>query len=611
MKHGSRLWTVLAVGGAIAAGGPGWAHAGTEAPAPGVTNLPPLTVVAAAIPAAWGDGQVDSAARALEATPGVLLLSQGGAGAQTDLSIRGSSFSGAGLTFGGLSLRNPQTEHFNAELPLPASLFIAPRVATGLDQAQAGDGHLVGSLVFDPAPIRQPTRRITAGGGERSRHWQTALAREPLATTPGGGQWSAGAFGANERASALDFRDNDLELWNAGGQVQYADRDTQVDLLAGHQQKKFGARGYYGVNPSLPAEEDLRDTLLLFTGRRGAADGDHIRLSGQWREIEDTYRILPDIFLNHTDSRILAVGADGRQGIGSRADLQWRAGFEDEQIDGLTLGDHDRQRVYAQLLPSVSAGALRLSAGMRGEAFTDDRPAWLPLAGAELTLCPHTIVYATYAETVRQPSFTELNYDSPGSLGDAGLDRQEHQALEAGVRQKFGEGLHGHAAVFNHWSRNSVDWVRRDAEATRFEAVNLGPVDSLGAEIGARGRITDRFALSALYTWMDKDHDADIHASRYVLDYARHLVQLTAIWRVTDALRLTGTQWLRWQRTNPLRESDDFGAVGALAAQLALPGLPGAMLTLSLDNVWDDDFQTFAGQPVAGRRASAGLTLDW
>lgn len=573
------------------------------------TNLAPMTVVATAITEAWGYGQVDSASRALAATPGVLVLSQGGAGAQNDLSIRGSSFSGAGLSVGGLSLRNPQTEHFNAELPLPASLFGAPRVLTGLDQALGTDGHLVGSVALDPARI-VPTRRLSAGGGERGRHWQTARAQQPLTATETGG-WSAGAFGANERANAIDYADNDLELWNAGGQLQYAAPDTQVDILAGTQHKEFGARGYYGVNDALPASEEADDTLVLVSARHGALDAEFARLTAQWREIDDEYHILPAIFFNETESRILAAGADGRLDLCPRSDLQWRAGIEDEELDGLTLGDRDRQRGYAQLLPSVTAGPLRLSAGVRGEVFTDDGPAVLPLGGLEVQLCPKTVGYVAYTETVRQPSFTELSYDSPGSLGDAGLERQEQRALEGGIRQQLSERVNGHIAVFQHWSRESVDWVRKTEESVRFEAVNLDDVDSLGAEIGLQGDVSDRVGVSAQYTWVDKDSDSEPYASRYVLDYARHLVQLSATWRLTQALRLTATQILRWQEDNPLRESDEFGAIGAVAAHLSLPSLPQAVLTLALDNIWDDDFQTFAGQEVAGTRASAGFTLDF
>ncbi|MFA7368908.1 MAG: hypothetical protein WC334_04615, partial [Kiritimatiellales bacterium] len=70
---------------------------------PAATNIPPIVVTAAAQTA--GNAAIHEV---LRAEPGVVLNSQGGS--QNDLSVRGSSFSGAGLSLGGMTLRNPQTE---------------------------------------------------------------------------------------------------------------------------------------------------------------------------------------------------------------------------------------------------------------------------------------------------------------------------------------------------------------------------------------------------------------------------------------------------------------------------------------------------------------------
>ena len=574
-------------------------------------SLTPMIVVARDIAPTWVYGQVDQMSRALAASPQVLINSQGGYGAQNDLSIRGSSFSGAGLTIGGIALRNPQTEHFNSELPMPSSLFAPPRVLTGLDQARDTDGFLVGSISLDFAPVQQ-TRRVSAGVGEYSRNWESAFIQQPITSgNADAGSVGASAFGAHESADRLDFFDNDLDLWNAGGHIQYSLDDAQIDFAAGVQDKEFGARGYYGVSTNFAAEESVEDSLVLASARSGDLDGTYTRVTAQWREIDDTYDILPSIFHNQTDSRLLSASADGRQPLMDELSLNWRAGVEDETIDGISLGDHDRQRGTFTLLPAWDHGPVTLTAGARSEVFSGDSPAWLPQAGIDLRPCDKSKLYLTYTETVRQPSFTELNYESPGSLGNSGLERQESRALEAGIQRQLCARTEGHVAVFQQWTDESVDWVRKTAESTRYEAVNIDKVDALGAEVGLRGDLNDHVGLDGQYAWINKDDDADVYASRYALDYPEHLLQLSAVWRVTEALKLTGTQTLRWQTENALRTSDDFAALGSVAAHVNLPKFPQAVLTLALDNLWDDDFQVYAGQPTAGRRASAGLTLDW
>ena len=84
-------------------------------------------------------------------TPGLVLTSQGVPDSQSDISIKGSAFSGAGIMVGGLFLGNAQTEHFNSELPVDPALLGRGRVVSGLDQSLAGDGYLVGAIAFDLA----------------------------------------------------------------------------------------------------------------------------------------------------------------------------------------------------------------------------------------------------------------------------------------------------------------------------------------------------------------------------------------------------------------------------------------------------------------------------
>ncbi len=59
-------------------------------------------------------GRSDSVAAAFERDPRVTLNRQGGTDVQADISIRGRSFSEAGLLVEGMALHHPQTEHFHA-----------------------------------------------------------------------------------------------------------------------------------------------------------------------------------------------------------------------------------------------------------------------------------------------------------------------------------------------------------------------------------------------------------------------------------------------------------------------------------------------------------------
>jgi hypothetical protein len=101
------------------------------------------------------------------------------------------------------------------------------------------------------------------------------------------------------------------------------------------------------------------------------------------------------------------------------------------------------------------------------------------------------------------------------------------------------------------------------------------------------------------------------HASRYVFDYPASFARLSAEWQLSDAVALSAAQDLRWQKKNAERESDRFGSSGQLAIQLTPAGLNGVELAVFVENLWDDDFEVFPGQPVAGRRVAASTSLAW
>ncbi len=587
----------------------------SDEPSVVVTNLPPVVVIAPAIRDAGWQLPGDSAAAATEALPRVTISSQGGAGAQNDLSIQGSSFSGAGLSVAGLALLNPQTEHFNSELPIPASVLTVPLTLTGMDQAREGAGHLVGSVSFDIAPI-ESHMAVEAGVGEHSRNWQSAVVQTPVTGEPGKTAVGVGGFAGREVADSLDWPDNDLERTYVGGQVQAEGRDGRFDLIAARQEKEFGARGYYGVTPAWDASEKLDDTLILGTWHTGPADDPRLRLSASWREVEDQYKLfwtLPGVYQNNHTSQVANAAADGVVPLskGERYDAWWRVAYDHEDLDSNALGHHDRMRTAATLIPRLTAGDVRVEAGMRAEALSDDSPAWLPQTRVSWNVAPCQALYASYAASVREPSYTELNYDSPGSLGNQGLERQEDHALEAGYKGTPVDKVTLYAAAFARRSRNTVDWIRETEASTRWVATDLGTVDTLGSEVEVTWAATHVLDLQGGYVWLEKDADLPLYASRYVMDYPEQMLRAAAVWSVTERTAISAEQGVRRQTDSPMRE----GGQTAYPARLSLRHAPrwwrGAELAVALDNAWDDDFQYLAGQPSSDQRASASLRLSW
>ncbi len=563
------------------------------------TNIAPVVVTAAAQTA--GNAAIHEV---LRAEPGVVLNSQGGS--QNDLSIRGSSFSGAGLSLGGMTLRNPQTEHFNAELPVPAAMLSRPSVLTGL--ANQG-GHLTGTANFDLLPITGK-KKIETGFGSDHRDWQSALMQHLLTKELG-----LGVFAGRESAEGVDYKDNDYDRDYAGGHMQYRKDDVRVDFLAAHQEKKFGARGYYGVTDTIPANEKTEDTLAYLAARKGDLNADYLRGGFSWHEFHDNYELPTLDYRNQHRSQVSSAFFDGRTLEVNGWALGWRTDADEERIDSDGtggLGHHHRTHGGVSLLPQWQGDRLRVTAGARSEFFTGESPYYLPQAGAEYLLADNLTAFASYTETVRLPSYTELNYNSPASLGNSGLQPQTEQQSEAGFKGLPSEHTDWKIAAFHRRSQNTVDWIKANS-AARWTATNIGEMDVYGTETRLGWYPAQNVEMQFAYTWIYKDRQPEDfgYASRYALDYPEHLVQASLLWRPVKPVEIGTVQALRWQTENAVRSSSDFGADSSFVVRFTPPKADYATLSLLLNNAWDDDFQTFPGQCSPERFAGVSLTLIW
>ena len=572
------------------------------------TNIPPIVVTAAAQTA-------ENAAihEVLRAEPGVVLNSQGGS--QNDLSIRGSSFSGAGLALGGMTLRNPQTEHFNAELPLPAAMLSRPKILTGLDNQ---GGHLTGTAGFDLLPITGK-KQVETGFGSDHRDWQSLLVQQMLTDKLG-----LGVFGGRESAEGVDYKDNDYDREYAGGHMQYREDDVQVDTLVAHQKKEFGARGYYGAPATWgPPSEKTKDTLVYLAARKGNLNADYLRGGVSWHEFNDDYAVPNGTYWNRHRSRISSVFFDGRTLEVNGWALGWRADADEERITSTGydafnplpwgLGNHSRSRGGVSLLPQWQGDRLKVTAGMRSEFFTGESPYYLPQAGAEYLLSDNLTAFASYTETVRLPSYTELNYNSPGSLGNNGLQPQTEQQTELGFKGTPSEHTDWKVAAFHRRSHNTVDWMKA-TPAARWTATDLGELDVYGTETRFGWYPTKTVEMQFAYTWIYKDlqpEDLNQYASRYALDYPEHLVQASLLWRPVKPIEIGTVQSLRFQSDNEIRQGGNFGADSSFVVRFTPPKADYATISFLLNNAWDDDFQSFPGQRPPERFAGVSLTLNW
>ncbi len=498
--------------------------------------------------------------------PAVLVNWQGWA--QRDLSIRGSSYTGAGISINSLNLKVPYSAHFNSELPLAVNFFAAPAVQQN-------------TLAYTTKPQGD---RGQAGMGIGTKEHYTAN----LSAFNSG----VGGFLEMGKARQIDYEANDLDRYAGGAQLQHFVNDWQIDLIGTRQKKEFGAQGYYGIPANQSAEQTTEDTLIFLGATRGDLNDAYFRASGAWRQFDDTYRTT-GVF-SDVRSRFGTVALEGRTMEIQNIALNLRGDLENEQVDG-TVGSQDRTRGSVLILPEARFERWVLNAGLNSVFQTAESAEFLPQAGIDWFATDNSTLYMAYSETIQQPDYQTLE-------SNALLQLQKTQNSEIGFRQFASAHLDWRIAAFHRRLENASDWVGGTA-------TDLGTLNLAGAESEVSFYPSDALELRAFYQWIYTDNRRT--DGFYELDYPEHLLNFSGHWKFTPKFILFAVQTLRLQTDNDARTSRDFGAEASLGLHWFPPIAHSIRLSLLVDNLWGTDFQALPGLKPPERTVFTGITVAW
>ena len=549
--------------------------------------------------------------RALNDTPGLILRDQGSGSPQADLSIRGSTFNSAGLLLNALTLRNSQTEHWHADMPLPDTWLASPVVLTGLERFRTAPGHPSGSISLELSPMADSQHTFTSGAGSKELFFGKMLATQ--VSTFNHALAGASGFLAYDRAAQTDgYRDNHLERASVGGRIGASNADLQADLLTTHSWRTFGARGFYGLDPKYPAVEQLRDTMVAGSLKANTQSLNPNQLTLAWRRTDDTYWLDRDNHAFYESNHItdfFALHGDTHRVLYQDFTMDLRADTDLETINSNALGDHTRSHASFAILPNYTLQDFTLTLGGSCDLFSNDRPAWLPAAGVKWQLNDTHTLFVSYTEAVRQPSYTELNYNSPSSLGNSGLEHQKTRTTEVGWRQQS-ETFKWQTTLFYEENRNLVDWLKT-TPGSRWNSVNLDTLQTWGLALDSTARLNADTDIGLDLLALVKTCHTDLYASRYALDYPEFSFGAKLRHHLRDDLVLTIRQAIATYHNNAVRQNNDLLIHTALEFQWQIPRIAGFILNAGVANLFADDFQIYPGQPSAGRRFFTSLTYTW
>ena len=411
------------------------------------------------------------------------LEQRGGGGVQTDVTIRGGSFEQVLVLLNGLRINDVETSHFNLDLPVPMEMIDTVNVLHGAGSTLYGSDAVSGVVDFETAkPPDGWLLRLRAGGGTHGEDDDAALAS--WSGRIAGGKSLSEVVGGERDFSDGFIADRDYRSEDASSETRFQSPLGISDVLLAGSDRRFGANQFYGNYNS------WERTKGWFSAINQQID-DKTQASLAYRRHSDIFVLLrddPAVYKNqHVDTSWQAA-------VRRKDDLPWNGaavyyGLEEDadQINSTKLGQHGRNRGagYADFeLRGKSWGTI--SAGLREEVFGGGPVVTTPTVAGSAWLKRKVKLRASVESGFRQPTYTDLYYSDPTTLGNPKLKPESSWNCEGGADWYATERLTLTLTAFHSSLANAIDYVRpyptTMTPSPLWQAENLNGVTFNGLE---------------------------------------------------------------------------------------------------------------------------------
>lgn len=488
----------------------------------------------------------------LQQIAGIDIRRRGAEGMQADLYIRGGSFDQTLLLIDGIKVEDPQTGHHTMNMTLPLEVIERIEITKGSAGRIYGQNAFTGAINIITKQNIENNLSVELAGGSFDQKRGSLTAQRKLEN-------SDILFNYSRKESEgyrynTDFKNDEFFV-----KSNFKIKNQNISAIGAFNERKFGANGFYASPAAIDQYEETQASIigLSTTYKKNELI---IKPKLYWKRNQDMYVYLrqdPSVYRNlHISDKVgVEVNASTPNSLGNLG-----VGFDLSKVSlsSNNLGNRNRTifNMFIEQQIKFQNDKIDFTPGVAISYFSDvstrlnyqsnffNNLFFYPGIDFGYRFNKNLKIYSNVGYTYRMPTYTDLFYSSPTTLGNENLKLEKALTKEFGLKY-LKNNFNLSMSLYQRDASDIIDYVKND-EADPWQASNIREIITNGFELN----MGYKFYLGAFrpqsinigYSNINDDLlETDFTFSRYALNSLKNQITATYMFQVRDFISSTLT----------------------------------------------------------------------
>ena len=475
------------------------------------------------------ESPANNVAELLQQVAGIDIRRRGVSGMQADLHIRGGGFDQTLLLIDGIKVEDAQTGHHTMNMALPIEVIERIEIIKGSASRVYGQNAFSGAINIITSKVAENMTSVSLESGSyKQQNASVTISRK--------NEDQSVLFHYSNNSSDGHKYNTDYKNENYFLKNGFEIKGLPIDMVSSFNERKFGANGFYASPEAIDQYEETQASLLGFSTKI-ISNNFIIKPKLYWKRNQDMYVYLrdnPSVYRNlHITNKI------GAELNGSYESNNGITGFGVDissiKLSSNNLGERKRTMVnlFLEHQMKFAENKIDVTPGVAFSYFSDVSTNqnyqnnffrnFFMYPGIDIgyELNDDVKLYSNVGYTYRVPTYTDLFYTSPTTIGNENLKPEKAFTKEIGINYTK-DNFDFTFTLYNRDASDVIDYVK-NVESAPWEAFNIREINTKGYELG----LTYNFYVAAFLNHSikigysnikDELKQTDFNFSRYALN---------------------------------------------------------------------------------------------